>query len=634
MQENKRSNKQNEKTKDNVVQASKIKVDERNNIKQASKVKIEVQDKKKIAVLVAIIATILVIGILGMTAYARYRSKIEGQGTALVAAWSFKVNGSTESIASFDLGTTRSDVNGKVADGVIAPGTSGSFDIEIDGSGSEVAIDYIIEVDVSAKPTNLKFYRNSDFTDEITIGENSILNIEGFIDLEKVNTKVREKIYWNWPYRTGETEEEKLANDKIDSQEMEKTIEMPIKVIGRQSNLSSNNLLQSTIEIIGPSSGTYKQGQKIIVQVNYNNNIYGGANKVAINESSAPELKIKLGNGEAKQASYSLSKENYIQYTYTLEEYDYGSLRIVSYLGNVYNENGEKLEVKTKELSGNSIVANCAKTLADVVSVGDKVNYKASSGNGIGKSYTTDSSLTGTSTGAGTTFSSSEEMTWKVMSVDKATGTVELMAENPTANKVSLYGKTGYKNAETILNDIGKVYGYGDGATGGRSITIEDVNKLENYTPEDDTTTSIKYTSGTFINEDGTETVATTDNPVTMGYTASTPEKSTNKGGYTYLTTNFSGKTIWLASRCIILSEDICHFFVRRVLTGEVYDTGLLRSTGNEYGNNMAVVPVVSLKSKIQTSGQNEERKMGFNSRIKLEVVSCKYVAKRLVIDK
>ena len=31
-----------------------------------------------------------------------------------------------------------------VVDGVIAPGTSGSFDILLDGTGSEVGIDYIV----------------------------------------------------------------------------------------------------------------------------------------------------------------------------------------------------------------------------------------------------------------------------------------------------------------------------------------------------------------------------------------------------------------------------------------------------------------------------------------------------------
>ncbi|MBP3502634.1 MAG: hypothetical protein J6K42_04055 [Clostridia bacterium] len=244
-------------------------------------------------------------------------------------------------------------------------------------------------------------------------------------------------------------------------------------------------------------------------------------------------------------------------------------------------------------------------TLAELVKVGDYVNYNAASGNGAGKSYTTEESLTGNSTTA--TFSSSDTMKWKVMSVNKATGTVELMAENPTANTVTLYGKTGYKNAETVLNKVGAVYGYGDGATGGRSITVEDVNKLENYMPTDDTTTSYTYTSGTFINEDGTEVTATTDNSVTMSYTASTAEKSTNKY-YGYTTTNFSGKSFWLASRCINSNPGNSIFFVRTVRSGGVSDnfTALLVSNGGEIGCGWTALPVVSLKSNIQTSGKDE----------------------------
>ena len=239
--------------------------------------------------------------------------------------------------------------------------------------------------------------------------------------------------------------------------------------------------------------------------------------------------------------------------------------------------------------------------LADVVSVGDKVNYDASSGKT--KTYTTEESLTGSSTTA--TFNSSDAMTWKVMSVDKTTGIVELMAENPTAKKVALYGKAGYKNAVTVLDKVGDVYGHGKGATGGRSITIEDVNKLENYTPKDDTTTSYTYTSGTFINDDGTETEASESNQVTLKYTASTQSKSTNRA-YNYSTKNLKTSGFWLASPCINLHSNYCDFCVRSVDSGSVDNYFLFYSRGDEYGFDFSVVPVVSLKSNIQTSGKTE----------------------------
>ena len=352
----------------------------------------KVKSKNKGAVVVLALALIVAI-ILSMYAYSKYTSTLTGNGTSTVAKWSFKVNGQTQTIPDIELGETM-DAHNNVVTPKLAPGTSGHFDLILDGSGSEVAIDYNIKLAITQKPTNLKFYLDDKYQTPISETDGT-LNIAGSIALEDVNTPLTKTIYWQWPYETGKTSNEIDKNDETDTKDSGKNVTMTITVTGTQRD---------------PKSG-------------------------------APEQ-----------------------------------------------------EVKTQRL-------------ADVASVGDKVNYNASSGET--KTYTTEESLTGSSTTE--TFNSSDAMTWKVMSVDKTTGIVELMAENPTVNRVTLYGKAGYKNAVTVLDKVGDVYGHGKGATGGRSITIEDVNKLENYTPKDDTTTSYTYTSGTFINDDGTETVATRD---------------------------------------------------------------------------------------------------------------------------
>lgn len=247
---------------------------------------------------------------------------------------------------------------------------------------------------------------------------------------------------------------------------------------------------------------------------------------------------------------------------------------------------------------------NKGEVLAEQVKVGDYVNYNAASGDGEDKSYiVTDGSLTGSNKNS--VFMATDPMRWKVMSVDKESGTVELMADDPTPDQLTLCGKTGYKNAEKVLNDISAVYGYGDGATGGRSLTIEDVNKLENYTPEE-STVSYTYTFGTFINEDGTESEATEDNPVTMGYTASTAEKSTNRASYGYETTNFSEKTFFLASRCISLLPEGCYFAMQFMEKGSINASALSDSFGFHYEPSYPVLPVVTLKANIRTSGQDK----------------------------
>ena len=448
----------------------------------------KVKSKNKGAVVVLALALIVAI-ILSMYAYSKYTSTLTGNGTSTVAKWSFKVNGQTQTIPNIELGETM-DAHNNVVTPKLAPGTSGHFDLILDGSGSEVAIDYNIKLAITQKPTNLKFYLDDKYQTPISETDGT-LNIAGSIALEDVNTPLTKTIYWQWPYETGKTSNEIDKNDETDTKDSEKNVTMTITVTGTQRD---------------PKSG-------------------------------APEQ-----------------------------------------------------EVKTQRL-------------ADVVSVGDKVNYDASSGET--KTYTTEESLTGSSTTV--TFNSSDAMKWKVMSVDKTTGIVELMAKNPTVNKVELYGKAGYKNAVTVLDKVGDVYGHGKGATGGRSITVEDVNKLENYTPEDDTTTSRTYTRGTFINDDGTETVASAKNPVTLRYTASTQSKSTNKVYY-YSTKNFKNSSFWLASPCFSLASSFyCDFRVHSVSSGDVDCKGLFISGGDiETGNDEPVVPVVSLKSNIQTSGKTE----------------------------
>ena len=446
----------------------------------------KVKSKNKGAVVVLALALIVAI-ILSMYAYSKYTSTLTGNGTSTVAKWSFKVNGQTQTIPDINLGETM-DAHNNVVTPKLAPGTSGHFDLILDGSGSEVAIDYNIKLAITQKPTNLKFYLDDKYQTPISETDGT-LNIAGSIALEDVNTPLTKTIYWQWPYETGKTSNEIDKNDETDTKDSGKNVTMTITVTGTQRD---------------PKSG-------------------------------APEQ-----------------------------------------------------EVKTQRL-------------ADVASVGDKVNYNASSGET--KTYTTEESLTGSSTTE--TFNSSDAMTWKVMSVDKTTGIVELMAENPTVNRVTLYGKAGYKNAVTVLDKVGDVYGHGKGATGGRSITVEDVNKLENYTPKDDTTTSHTYTSGTFINDDGTETVASAENPVTLRYTASTQSKSTNEA-YSYSTTNFQNNSFWLASPCIDLSSIRCSFRVHIVSSGNVIGRGLFSSRGYEVDDDYSVVPVVSLKSNIQTSGQTE----------------------------
>ena len=456
--------------------------------------------KRSISNVLIILLIIAILSIVGYIGYSRYIKTLSGEGTGAVAKWSFKVNGQDSTISTINLSDTITNTVANVQSGKLAPGTQGNISYEIDGSGSEVGINYYITIDVTEKPTNLKFYENSDYTNEIIVNPDNTIKTYGEIALENVGTKITKKIYWKWAYETGATVNEISANDDIDTKESGKAVNLGVTIIGEQ-------------------------------------------------------------------------------------------------------------KATTAEATGLD--------LAKVVNVGDYVNYSATN-NGT-YSYTTNSSLTGSTTA--TTFNSSDTMKWRVLSVNKTTGAVELMSADPTATKVTLSGKAGYKNAETVLNGIGAVYGHGKGATSGRSITIED---LEQYSSYDKTTYTNgysstgkyggtrTYTSGTFINADGSEVTASSSKPVTetqTGYWYTASSYYSNTTAYKMLFRNAADSanksTYWLASRCVGLGDSYCGFFVRYVGDGGVRSNGLYGSTGSTVSDTYAGVPVVSLTSNIQTSGKD-----------------------------
>lgn len=169
--------------------------------------------KKKIILVIAILSCIL-LSFIGGQSYSKYVSEVRGDGMAEVATWSFKVNGQKEQVQTIQLESTCD--NESLIHHKIAPGTSGSFNIVVDGTSSNVGIDYNIKfANESKKPTNLKFiYDNQQYS--------SIMELESILsgtiqsnDVDKVKTFT---IYWQWPYETGSSKSEIANNDKIDTQ--------------------------------------------------------------------------------------------------------------------------------------------------------------------------------------------------------------------------------------------------------------------------------------------------------------------------------------------------------------------------------------------------------------------------------
>lgn len=167
---------------------------------------------KNIAIILSIVVMLITLGIGGYT-YAKYVTQVKANGSLDVAKWSFKVNEGNSQITTINLSETID--TSKLIQGKIAPGTGGEFTLKIDGTGSEVGIEYKVEFqNEKNKPTNLIFTYNGQTFNSIAEIQN---HLKGTIDANDSNKIKDIVIGWQWPYETGE--EALNENDEIDTQE-------------------------------------------------------------------------------------------------------------------------------------------------------------------------------------------------------------------------------------------------------------------------------------------------------------------------------------------------------------------------------------------------------------------------------
>lgn len=176
----------------------------------------------------ALVLTLMTTCLTGGT-LAKFVTEVEGTAEATVAAWKFEATGKNKTaLTSIDMGRT-AYTEDTIKEGVIAPGTQGSFDIVLDGSGSDVGIDYIVTIskpsgaDAPDLPNDLVF-KAGDTT--YNLGD----EIKGTIDYAEGDTAMQKTITvnWEWDYGEGDTA---AANDNGYAG---KTWKLDIKATGTQ----------------------------------------------------------------------------------------------------------------------------------------------------------------------------------------------------------------------------------------------------------------------------------------------------------------------------------------------------------------------------------------------------------------
>lgn len=164
---------------------------------------------KKLSVLAILVLSVLVTAYSVGGTYAKYTTTKSVAGTATVAKWAIamKANGSAiTDTTEINLADGLNDEN--VATGKIAPGTTKTFNFEVDGTGTEVSYNYTIVLsNFQNMPTNFVIsgatYNSTDGT----------YTVNGTVNLADAKDSIV-TITWEWPYETLSGD----ANDTTDGE--------------------------------------------------------------------------------------------------------------------------------------------------------------------------------------------------------------------------------------------------------------------------------------------------------------------------------------------------------------------------------------------------------------------------------
>lgn len=128
--------------------------------------------------------------------FAKYFSTASKSKPLAVAKWNFDKENLGEG-KEFVVNISPSADPTSLTAGKIAPGASGTFSLNLTNAQGDTAVEFTLKLgEVSGKPTNLKFYKDSGFVNEI-----DSQGIKGIMKA-KDGTGLNAVVYWKWPYYT------------------------------------------------------------------------------------------------------------------------------------------------------------------------------------------------------------------------------------------------------------------------------------------------------------------------------------------------------------------------------------------------------------------------------------------------
>ena len=185
---------------------------------------------KSAVIVFVLLLLVAVTAMMVASTYAKYTAQVSGTGTITVAKWNFATDNASLTTTVNIVPTA--DPTTLVANKV-APGTEGSFAITLKNT-SETGADFKVTLGTitGTVPENLKFYKDSGYTTELTAST----PITGQIKAQD-STGIEVKVYWKWAYETGTITNGIAAGDSADTTagETPATLTIPITVQGVQT---------------------------------------------------------------------------------------------------------------------------------------------------------------------------------------------------------------------------------------------------------------------------------------------------------------------------------------------------------------------------------------------------------------
>lgn len=224
---------------------------------------------------------------------------------------------------------------------------------------------------------------------------------------------------------------------------------------------------------------------------------------------------------------------------------------------------------------------------------------------------------------------------WKVLSVNNEK--IQLISTEPVCSKYCYgYDMPFYENGISKLNEVSQMYAQGKGAESGRSLNVDDINRITGFNPNTFSGYNLEYT----FYWDGTDkpyyecSNGTTGNlsrshnsfyhfknensePVCLSKskTASLENKekiiSLKNNGYVYtLNSNNSifSHPATLASRCVwIYNSSNIEYGLFELYGNRIMPTGNTRSNDRAISSLLNIRPVITLSSNVKLKGSSEQ---------------------------